>query len=80
LQLGLLSLAALQDLLELAQANTSSLIFAIADIAWPLSHILMCATGIAVLTARQWTDYRAYLPFLCGSWIAREQQLSTLRD
>jgi hypothetical protein len=66
LQLALLLLAALQQCLELAQADRASTIFGLADAAWPLSHILMCATGIAMVTARQWTDYRAYLPFLCG--------------
>src|SRR5690242_9377409 len=55
LQLILLLLAALQQGLELVRASTTSAMFALADAAWPLSHTLMCATGIAVLTARQWT-------------------------
>jgi hypothetical protein len=65
-QVGLLFLAALQQALELLHTNTSSHLFALADAAWPLSHILMCGTGVAVLIARRWRGYRASLPFLCG--------------
>ena len=65
-QMSLLLLAAVQQSLELAQANTLSGLFGLADLAWPLSHLLMCAAGMAILTARCWTGYRACLPFLCG--------------
>jgi hypothetical protein len=65
-QVGLLLLAALQQALELAQTSTVSGLFGLADAAWPFSHMLMCGTGVAVLSARRWTGYRAYLPFLCG--------------
>ena len=65
-QVALLLLAALQQVLELAGASTESAIFGLADAAWPFSHMLMCVTGIAILRARRWTDYRRYLPFLCG--------------
>ncbi|MBV9224395.1 MAG: hypothetical protein JOY85_10230, partial [Acidobacteriaceae bacterium] len=64
--MSLLLLAAVQQSLELAQANTLSGLFGLADLAWPLSHLLMCAAGMAILTARCWTGYRACLPFLCG--------------
>ena len=66
IQIALLPLAGVQQVLELARANQNSTLFGLSDAAWPLSHTLMCATGIAVLFARQWRGLRAVLPFLCG--------------
>jgi hypothetical protein len=66
LQVGLLFMAAQQQVMEISRTDTSSKLFGIADAAWPLSHISMCGTGVAIVLAQRWRGYRAVLPFLCG--------------
>ena len=62
-----LSLAACQNLLQiLGRADTNSRIFQIADTAWPFSQIFMLAIGVATLRGRVWTDWRKFIPLLCG--------------
>jgi hypothetical protein len=65
-QMGLVFIAAQQQVLEILRTDTSSKLFGIADAAWPLSHISMCGTGVAILLAQRWPRYRAIPPFLCG--------------
>jgi len=65
-QVCLLLMAAQQQVLEMFRTDAHPKLFAIADAAWPLSHISMCGTGVAVLVAQRWRGYRAILPFLCG--------------
>jgi len=62
-----LSLAACQNLLQiLGRPDTNSRIFQIADTAWPFSHIFMLVIGMVTLRGRVWTDWRKFIPLLCG--------------
>jgi hypothetical protein len=62
-----LALAATQDLQDLAGARPlGGAFYAVADAAWPLSHVLMLAVFAAVWRARVWGGWRRWVPLACG--------------
>jgi hypothetical protein len=46
--------------------DSNSLLFKIADAAWPLSHLFMLIVGVIVLKAKVWRGWRKVTPILCG--------------
>lgn len=61
-----LSLALVNNVLEMAHADPDTLIFHVTDIAWPASHVFMLVVGALVLATRAWRGWRAWTPILCG--------------
>lgn len=47
-------------------AGQGSLIFAVTDPFWPLSHLFMLVVGLFVWKAGVWRGWRLLAPFLCG--------------
>ncbi len=71
LQMAALVLAALSCILLLADPVDAGLLYRMSDLAWPASHAVMFAVGVAALRARIWTGWRRFAPLACGSaWIA----------
>jgi hypothetical protein len=66
-QLVGLCLAASQDLQDLAGVRAlGGAFYAAADVAWPVSHVLMLVVFAAVWRARVWTGWRRWTPLACG--------------
>jgi hypothetical protein len=62
-----LGLAASQEVQDLAGAKPlGNAFYLAADVAWPLSHVLMLAVFAAVWRARVWTGWRRWTPLACG--------------
>jgi hypothetical protein len=62
-----LALAAGQQLQDALQRRPlGDTVYRVCDLAWPASHLLMLAAGVAVLRARVWTGWRRWAPLACG--------------
>lgn len=62
-----LVLAASQEVQDLTGARPLGAVgYHAADVAWPLSHVLMLAVGVAVLRAGVWRGWRRRTPLACG--------------
>jgi hypothetical protein len=59
-QLALVALAALFSLQEIVYGGMDRMPLPILDLAWPLGHTVMLATGAAVLRAGRWRGWRAW--------------------
>lgn len=66
LQLVLLTLAACQQVMDLLPGPHNPTFYQIADLSWPASMVCMLVVGSLVLQARVWTDWRRWVPILCG--------------
>lgn len=69
IQLGLLSLANIWNIWEIADPTNESLLFNILDKFWPISNCFMLVTGIAVLVNKQVSGFFRFVPLIVGSWL-----------
>jgi hypothetical protein len=61
-----LPLALGQSLMDLLKVPTSSPLYIVTDLAWPLSMVLTFAVSVAVLLTRGLSGWHRLVPLLCG--------------
>ncbi|MCC3160444.1 hypothetical protein LJ737_24620 [Hymenobacter sp. 15J16-1T3B] len=66
LQITLLVLASVQQLFDATTGRLETWYYFVCDMAWPGSMAMMLITGVAVWRAGVWTDWRRFVPVLCG--------------
>jgi len=68
IQITLLGFALLFSVMEVFgySYNNGGLLFAIADAAYPLSHLFMLVVGTLVLRAKVWNGLAKFAPFIVG--------------
>lgn len=61
-----ITLAIGQSLMDLLKVPTSSPLYLVTDLAWPLSMVLTFMVSVAVLLARGLPGWHRWVPLLCG--------------
>lgn len=61
-----LALAWSQNTLDLLGRGKDTVLYTVADISWPVSHVFMLVVGGLVLKARVWTGACRFTPLACG--------------
>lgn len=66
LPLVTLPLAMMQSVFDLTSFDTSSPLYMVSDVAWPLSMLLTLIVGVTALFAGTLKGWRRFVPFFCG--------------
>ncbi|WP_460970516.1 hypothetical protein [Spirosoma migulaei] len=73
-----LCLANVYNVWEMIDPKSTSILYFIVDMNWPLSNLLMVAVGIAVLRARRLYGWQRWIPLFMGFWLPLAFSLSKL--
>jgi hypothetical protein len=52
-----------------ALLDENNIIWAVTDLAWPLSMLWMLVVGVSVIVARQLSGWQRFVPLLCPFWL-----------
>src|SRR6478672_11920634 len=68
IQIILLCFANCWDIYEIFAPNSKSFFYTMLDFGWPIAGVFMLITGIVILRAKRFTDWRRYIPLVAGLW------------
>lgn len=69
IQLGLLAVANVWNVWEIADPTSSHPLFRILDMFWPISNVFMFITGLTVVIAKRLSGYQRFVPLAVGLWL-----------
>ena len=67
-QMATLVLANVWNVFEIVSPGSSSVLYAILDMFWPISQVVMLLIGITVVVVRGLPGWRRFVPLMAGLW------------